>query len=257
MEKTEFKKEIKIENEAFKERFQFILSVNDNIICQRYFKINGFNNDSLESVELKYTLDECVQMIQEDLESKSRVFQWYTRDEPVKLTGFENPNEETHFNYPSDIVDSYTDNERLQPYEVTFKFAFLVDEKSVYERIWDGTNYPKYVRNGVDLSNSDVLYRDKEPLSLHFSVAIVRHMTIGKTDLNYHIIRKICDVTSSYNNEIEYTKHEDYGKVKIPYNTRNRKWINNWNTATRQKTNEYFGRLYPSPKQLEYIDKYL
>ena len=257
MEKTENRKELKMENEAFKERFQFILSVNDNIICQRYFKINGFNNESLESVELKYTLDECVDMIKEDLVSKSRVFQWYTREEPVKLTGFVNPSETTQFSYPPNVFDTYTDNEKLEPYEVTFKFAFLVDEKSVYERIWDGTIYPKYVRNGVDLSNSDVLYRDKEPLSLHFSVAIVRHMTIGKTDLNYHIIRKICDVTSSHNGEVEYTKHEDYGKVKIPYNTRNRKWINGWNTATRQKTNEYFGRLYPSSKQIEYINKNL
>ena len=257
MEKNEIKRELKMENEAFKERFQFILSVNDNIICQRYFKINGFNNDSLESVELKYTLDKCVQMIKNDLESKSRVFQWYTRDEPVKLTGFENKEESTYFEYPKDMWDSYTDNERLKPYEVTFKFAFLVDEKSVYEYIWDGTNYPKYVRNGVDLSNSDILYKDKEPLSLHFSIAIVRHMTIGKTDLNYHIIRKICDVTSHYNNEIEYTRHDDYGKNKIPFNIKNRKWINGWNTVTRQKTNEYFGRLYPSQKQLEYIDKYL
>lgn len=257
MDKTEVKRELKIENEAFKERFQFILSVNDNIICQRYFKINGFNPESLESVELKYTLDECVKMIQDDLVSKSRVFQWYTRNEPVKLTGFVNKDEENYFEYPSDLMDSYADNEKLNPYEVTFRFMFLVDERNVYERIWDGTVYPKYVRNGVDLSNSDILYKDKEPLSLQFSISIVRHMTIGKTDLNYHIIRKICDVTSSFNNEIEYTKHEDYGKVKIPYNTRNRKWINGWNSATRQKTNEYFGRMYPSPKQIEYINKNL
>lgn len=257
MEKTENKIDLKIENEAFKERFQFILYINDNIICQRYFKINGFNPEVLESVELKHTLDECVRMIQEDLEYKSRVFQWYTSNEPLKLTGFANPSEATYFSYPEELVDTYGDNERLEPYEVTFKFAFLVDGKSVYTRIWDGTNYPKYVRNGVDLSNSDILYKDKEPMTLHFSVAIVRHMTYGKTDLNYHIIRKICDVSSSYNNENEYTKSESYGKTQIPYNVRNRKWMNGWNAATRQKTNEYFSRMYPSSKQIEYIDKYL
>lgn len=39
-------------NEAFKERFQFILYSNDNIVCQRYFRISGFNNDAVGSVEL-------------------------------------------------------------------------------------------------------------------------------------------------------------------------------------------------------------
>ena len=46
MLENNIKKETKVvDNEAYKERFQFLLWVNDNIICQRYFKINGFNND--------------------------------------------------------------------------------------------------------------------------------------------------------------------------------------------------------------------
>lgn len=257
MEKNYNKGGLRVENEMYRERFQFILYANENIICQRYFKINGFKPECLESVELKYTLDDCVRIIREDLEYKSRVFQWYTVDEPVKLTGFKDPSEATYFTYPPDVMDTYSDNERLAPYEVTFKFVFLDNNKVVYERIWDGTDYPKYVRNGVDLSNSDILYRDKEPLSLHFSVAIIRHMTYGKSDLNYHIIRKICDVASSFNNEEEYTKYETYSGTQIPYNCRNRKYINGWNNATRQKTNEYFARMYPSAKQIEYIDKYL
>ena len=53
-------KEIKknaVSNEAYKERFQFLLWINDNIICQRYFKIMGFNPDSVGSEELLETLE--------------------------------------------------------------------------------------------------------------------------------------------------------------------------------------------------------
>ena len=92
-------------------------------------------------------------------------------------------------------IDYYVDTERPKPYEYTFKFAFLMDNKPVYEEIWDGGDYPKYVRNSVDLTNSDHLYKDKDPMSLHFNIAVVRAMTIDKTDLIYTIIRKICDVT--------------------------------------------------------------
>ena len=34
-------------------RYQFILYINDHIVCQRYFNIFDFNEESLESMELK------------------------------------------------------------------------------------------------------------------------------------------------------------------------------------------------------------
>lgn len=249
MEKEYLKREYKVENDAFKERFQFLLSVNDNIICQRYFKINGYNPKSLQSLELKYTLDECIEMIKEDLVSKSRIFMWYTRDEPIKMTGFGENEEVTYFKYDEGVTDSYSDNEKLNPYEVTFKFQLLVDEKVVYEIIWDGTDYPKYVRNGVDLTNSDALYKDKEPLSLHFSIAIVRRMTLNKIDLVYHIIKKICEAMScsdnSYTNSIKFTNRDDN---KVTYskdyalNLLNRDYYNGWRNYVKKKTEDYFSK---------------
>ena len=257
MEKEEVKKDYKLENDAYKERFQFYLSVNDNIICQRYFKINGFNNESLESLELKETLDECVQMIQQDLVSKSRIFMWYTRDEPLKFTGFtKNSTVSTYFTYPENTTDKYSDNEKLNENEVQFKFTFSVDNKPVYEHIWDGTVYPKYVRNGVDLTNSDVLYRDREPLSLHFSVAIVRYLTNGRNDLVYHIIKKICEVMSFQNGEVKYTKSVTFGE-KYFLNPYPRKYVNSWREYVKDKTDNYFSKLYPSQKKIEYIDNKL
>ena len=34
-----------------------------------------------------------------------------------------------------DFDDAYSDNEQLEPYEITFKFVFKVDDKIIYERI--------------------------------------------------------------------------------------------------------------------------
>ena len=254
---SENKKEQENFNGSYKERFQFILSVNDNIICQRYFKVNGLHADSIDSVDLKETLDECVQLIQSDLASKSRIYLWHTSNLPLKLTGFANEEETTYMETNQEYKDSYNDNQHLEPYTVTYKFSFLIDEKPKYEYIWDGTDYPKYVRNSVDLSNSDQVYKGKDPQSLYFSAAIIRYMTIGKPDLNYTIINKLINVMSSYNFTKQYRRSVKYGNTFYPYNRRNRKYFNGWLNATKHKTNEYFAKLYPSDKQIEYIDKYL
>lgn len=278
MFEKEIKKEPKVvDNEAYKERFQFLLWVNDNIICQRYFKINGFNNDSFKSLEFKETMDNAVRMIQDDLISKSRIFMWYTKDEPIKMEGFINDNEgrgfsdlsllmspdyngkvqlsdgkivnKSYFTYPEDIVDLYSDNEKLLEYEVTFKFQMLDDDVPVYERIWDGTVYPKYVRNGVDLSNSNSMYRDVDPSSLHFSFAIIRHMTYGKIDLVYHIIKQICEVASyKFEDSDKYTKSDTYSDRKYLFSDYNREWIDKAKKATADKTKAYISKIYRSEK---------
>jgi len=297
MLENNIKKETKVvDNEAYKERFQFLLWVNDNIICQRYFKINGFNNDSLRSLQFKETMDSVVRMIQDDLLSKSRIFMWYTREEPIKMTGFiknyENCNEsdvilltsdnyggkvqlsdgtivdKQYFSYPEGMEDSYSDNEKLPEWDVTFKFQMLVDEKPVYERIWDGTVYPKYVRNGVDLTNSDVLYKDKEPSSLHFSFAIIRHMTLGKIDLVYHIIKQICEVMSYKREDSnKYIKRMKYGNKNYLLSTYNKDWVDIARKDCLEKTKDYNIEIARSekykdtfgltPGQFEYIENRL
>jgi hypothetical protein len=269
MLENSIKKETKVvDNEAYKERFQFLLWVNDNIICQRYFKINGYNNDSLRSLEFKETMDNVIGMIKDDLISKSRIFMWYTREEPIKMTGFVGNTDglndsdvilltssnydgsielsngtvvdKSYFSYPEGMEDSYSDNEKLPEWEVTFKFQMLVDEKPVYERIWDGTVYPKYVRNGVDLTNSDILYKDKEPSSLHFSFAIIRHMTLGKIDLVYHIIKQICEVMSyKFEESNKYTKRMKYGDKNYLLSTYNKDWVDVARKACLEKTKAY------------------
>lgn len=263
------------------------MQINENIICQRYFRIHGVTNAALESEEFKSVMDEVVGMIQQDLVSKSRIYDWYTSNLPIKMTGFvkdgsglsdldyksvimgdkdtvcefENGEtlEKTFMTYPEGMTDSYQDLNRPADGEFVFKFSFLDNNHVKYERIWDGNVYHKFVRNGVDLSNSDYLYRDKDPLSLYFNIAIIRYMTIDKTDLNYHIIKRICNVLSNSgeDGEYEYTNVGQYGNKKYEYSTRNTAAIRSWEKAVKKKTDEYFSTLFPSKKKIEYIEKFM
>lgn len=217
----ENKKDVVVNNDAYKERFQFIVYSNDNIICQRYFRINGFNSDAIGSVDLFHTLEECVQMIKDDLNHKSFVYQTLINDEPVKMTGFlEDPAtisdlcnltsslvsgnvvlsdgrevEKSYLYYNSTSDEVYGDTEKLNPWDVTFKFEFRVDDRAVYERIWDGTVYPKHIRNSVDLSNTG---SNANPSSIQLNSidGVLQYVKIGRPNLVYLIIRNIVKVMS-------------------------------------------------------------
>ena len=53
------------------ERFEFALFVNNNLICKRNFKINNFIDGSMQTLDFKQKIDGIVNMIHDDLASKS------------------------------------------------------------------------------------------------------------------------------------------------------------------------------------------
>lgn len=259
MEDINQKKIISLSNNQFKERFQFLLSVNDNIICQRYFKVNGLNTHALDSYELKEVLDNIVYEIQNDLASKSRIFLWYTTPALLKINGFLDRQQTEYIDCAFNADDSTENDEHLKAYDVIFKFSFLDEDKIVYERIWDGTVYPKYVRNSVDLSNSDAKYKGRDMSMASFTSNLIMHMTQGREDLIHKLINQICNVLSHtfVNQNGFYTDSADYGDTTYYYSIdrQEKRYIDGWKYAVKEKTLEYYSTLFPSNKYCEKIDK--
>ena len=65
-----FEKQVK----DYKERFEFKLTVGNNIIIQRYFRINNFNPRSLKSFELADVIRNCASIIDNELKSKTQTY---------------------------------------------------------------------------------------------------------------------------------------------------------------------------------------
>lgn len=284
MEEKEQKAPKMVDNSAFNDRFKFILSVNSNIICERFFKINGFDYDAINSERMKRLFvgedgsqyGTVISMIVDDLKSKSRVYTWYTTETPVKLTGFDGVSEETYAFYSNQKINTVPNEaerevliedgepEVVKPYDVTFKFSFQMAQKStinkegkpifsdykpVYEAIWDGSVFPKFVRNSVDLTNS-FGHKDKDLNMLNFVQSLAYRMTADKKDLVYHIIREICDAAVSEEDEEANQKKQkvvsylEYGDKKYPMSDFNKEYIDGWRKATEQKTKDYYrGRI--------------
>jgi len=116
-------------------KFEFVLYINKNIICQRYFSIRDFNKDIKNTMDLKWCVEECVQIIQDDLKDKSRDY-LYKQFNPYKTQTQE------------DV--ELTKNENSEKEDV-FDFEIKIDDKPVIKTSFNGNLYPQRVRYSVDV----------------------------------------------------------------------------------------------------------
>ena len=205
-----------------KERFEIILTFNDYIVCQRYFKINGLKNNIFKSIKFVNTLNNCVGLIENDLKLKSNLYNIYTaphvfsaKDEfKCWINGTFNKLDVPSFVLLRDTQETYVWNgEKLELYNKRFnsgdymdvddgtdemdniiKFSFIDDGRVVYSKMIDGNNYPRFIRSNIDLSNSKNRYDSNLKPYEHY---LVKLLTKNREDLIPVIINEICDVCST------------------------------------------------------------
>lgn len=228
------------QKEYREERFEYALYINEFVICKRNFRIDNFIEDSMSTMEFKNVVDSIVQMIDDDLKSKSRVYTWYYWDE----------NKELYY------VDNTLEEPLIEPWECTFKFVVTDNKREVFTKIWDGRNYPKAIRDKVDLSNKFVRITTKEGKTYSFDketyfrdnedrltqeMYILKAMMYDKPDILAAITKKICEACSYRNSDYQsikdYTTECVYGnddiKIKpksymLNINKANNKWMYEW-----------------------------
>ena len=223
---------------AFKERFEFRLTVGDDIICQRYFRIGNFKPISLKSNELMDTIRGCAKMIDNDLKSKSLIyleifaprifktmdeFEKYiesekNRDALIRGEGVVIRDEKDHdfaWNGVDKLVPltfKFEDGEFSEPLTdddyVTYKFAFLDYGREVCSTTWVGV-YPRFVRNSIDLSNKRGRLDSDEIYRVGFEQYILYKLVEGRSDLVWKLVKEIC-YTCSDSDDSAYTISEEY-----------------------------------------------
>jgi hypothetical protein len=223
---------------AFKERFEFRLTVGDDIICQRYFRIGNFNPISLKSNELMDTIRGCAEMVDNDLKSKSLIyleifaprifktmdeFEKYienekNRDSLIRGEGVVIRDEKDHdfaWNGVDKLVPltfKFEDGEFSESLTnddyVTYKFAFLDYGREVCSTTWVGV-YPRFVRNSIDLSNKRGKLDADEIYRVGFEQYILYKLVEGRSDLVWKLVKEIC-YTCSDSDDSAYTISEEY-----------------------------------------------
>lgn len=244
--KTEQTKEIR------KERFEFELTVNGFIICQRYFRINNFNERSVRSLEFAEVVRGCASLIEENLLGKTEIYARHMaplifNDESEMRKWFANPANLTDVNFGAHVIirgekaheyvwlgdDNFKDEgvrtefnefvDKTADEPVLFKFSVFDNgydfiknpiRKPLCETSFDGSSFPKFIRNGVDISNGWTRgknkYDDMDITKLSHEMSLYYWCNRGLSDLVPVIIRDICEVCSD-DDKSAYTVKVKYG----------------------------------------------
>ena len=112
-------------------KMEFLLTLNENIVVQRFFNVRNFNPKAKNSVDLY----EYIKMLKEEL-------QYYLK---MKTVVYMMDNQES-IKYDAKIMEtSFTDEPEI------FNIFVKVGEQTICHRIFDGKMFPPKVRYTVDV----------------------------------------------------------------------------------------------------------
>jgi hypothetical protein len=112
-------------------KMEFLLTLNDNIVVQRFFNVRGFNPKAKNSVELYDFISDFKEELQDYLKMKTLA---YMMD-----------NQESIIHDPTIMDTSFTDGPEV------FNIFIKLGEQTICHRIFDGKFYPPKVRYTVDV----------------------------------------------------------------------------------------------------------
>jgi len=114
-------------------KFEFILRINGNIICQRYFAVKNFNTKIPYSWHMMECVQDCVDMVQNQLKNKSLEYLW------------------GQFNSYEKQTEDQINKTPIYEKEDIFDFEIRIDERVVSAERFTGNVYPQRVRYSVDI----------------------------------------------------------------------------------------------------------
>jgi len=131
-------------------KFEFILRINGNIICQRYFAVKNFNPKVVASLYTIECLEDCVDMVQKQLKDKSVEYLW------------------GQFNPYDKQTEDQINRTPIYDKEDIFDFEIRIDERVIAARRFTGNVYPQRVRYSVDIREliPKIISRIQDTLSL-------------------------------------------------------------------------------------------
>jgi hypothetical protein len=112
-------------------KIEFLLTLNENIIVQRFFNVRGYNPDAKNSLELYYYIKTIKEKLQHHLKMKTVIYM--------------SDNQDALINDPSLMDTSFTDGNEH------FNIKVRIGEQTICHRYFDGKLFPPKVRYTVDV----------------------------------------------------------------------------------------------------------
>lgn len=112
-------------------KLEFLLTLNENIVVQRFFNVKGFNPKAKNSTELYEFLKDVSDTLKYDLKMKTTIYMLDNKDAIM--------------HDPTVMETSFTDGPEV------FNIYLKLGEQTICHRIFDGKMFPPKVRYTVDV----------------------------------------------------------------------------------------------------------
>jgi len=112
-------------------KMEFLMTLNDNIVVQRFFNVRGFNPNAKNSLELYYYMIQFKQELEYHLKMKTIIYMIDNKDAIVSD--------------PSIMDTSFTEGSEQ------FNLYIKIGEQTICHRFFDGKLFPPKVRYTVDV----------------------------------------------------------------------------------------------------------
>ncbi len=112
-------------------KMEFLLTLNDNIVVQRFFNVRGYNPKAKNSLELYDFVKRLKESLEYNLKMKTVIYMMDNKDAIVAD--------------PAIMDTSFTDDKE------EFNIYVKIREQTICHRVFDGKFYPPKVRYTVDV----------------------------------------------------------------------------------------------------------
>ena len=112
-------------------KMEFLLTLNDRIIVQRFYNVKGYNPKSRRSLDVSYALKEVAELVENNLKIKSLIYMVDNQDQIMTD--------------PEILETSNTEGAEY------FNLYIKIGDETICHRIVDAKLYPPKVRYTVDI----------------------------------------------------------------------------------------------------------
>jgi hypothetical protein len=112
-------------------KMEVIMTLNDNIIVQRFYNVKGYNPKSRRSLDVSYALKEVAELVENNLKIKSLIYMVDNQDQIMTD--------------PEILETSNTEGAEY------FNLYIKIGDETICHRIVDAKLYPPKVRYTVDI----------------------------------------------------------------------------------------------------------
>ena len=135
--------------------FEFVLKINGNIICQRYFNIHNFNPDVIDSLEMKELLDSITGMSNNGILGSMGIIPKYLKLRSAEYLQFFEDHPHLAFKNKDGEKKNIWDKEDIYTFEIK------IDGEIVGVSQFTGNVFPPKIRYKVNLKHKTNIWGER------------------------------------------------------------------------------------------------